>query len=40
MYIATEITVNNITYVSESGTINIANEIQNWEMKEYIELSL
>lgn len=30
MYIATEITVNNITSVSESGTIHIANEIQNW----------
>ena len=30
MYIATEITVNNITSVSESGTINIANEIQHW----------
>ena len=30
MYIATEITVNNITSVSESGTINIANEKQNW----------
>ena len=30
MYIATEITVNNITSVSESGTINIANGKQNW----------
>ena len=30
MYIATEITVNNITSVSESGTINIANETQHW----------
>lgn len=30
MYIATEITVNNITSVSESGTIYIANETQNW----------
>lgn len=30
MYIATEITVNNITSVSESGTIHIANETQNW----------
>lgn len=30
MYIATEITVNNITSVSESGTINIANEKQHW----------
>lgn len=30
MYIATEITVNNITSVSESGTIHIANETQGW----------
>lgn len=30
MYIATEITVNNITSVSESGTIHIANNIQHW----------
>ena len=30
MYIATEITVNNITSVSESGTIYIANEKQHW----------
>lgn len=30
MYIATEITVNNITSVSESGTIHIANETQKW----------
>ena len=30
MYIATEIAVNNITYVSESGTIHIANELQRW----------
>ena len=30
MYIATEITVNNITSVSESGTIHIANETQHW----------
>lgn len=30
MYIATQITVNNITSVSESGTINIANGKQNW----------
>lgn len=30
MYIATEITVNNITSVSESGTIHIANEKQHW----------
>lgn len=30
MYIATEITVNNITSVSESGTIHITNETQNW----------
>ena len=30
MYIATEITVNNITSVSESGTINIADETQHW----------
>ena len=30
MYIATEITVNNITSVSESGTIHITNETQHW----------
>lgn len=30
MYIATEITVNNITSVSESGTIHITNETQRW----------
>lgn len=30
MYIATEITVNNITSVSESGTISIVNGKQNW----------
>ena len=30
MYVATEITVNNITSVSESGTIHIANETQKW----------
>ena len=30
MYIATEITVNNITSVSESGTIHITNDTQNW----------
>lgn len=30
MYVATEITVNNITSVSESGTIHIANNIQHW----------
>ena len=30
MYIATEITVNNITSVSESGTIHIANNTQHW----------
>lgn len=30
MYIATEITVNNITSVSESGTIHIMNESQHW----------
>ena len=30
MYIATEITVNNITSVSESGTIYIKNKTQNW----------
>lgn len=30
MYVATEITVNNITSVSESGTIHITNEIQYW----------
>ena len=30
MYIATEITVNNITYVSESGTIHITNDTQRW----------
>lgn len=30
MYIATEITVNNITSVSESSTIHIANEAQHW----------
>ena len=30
MYVATEITVNNITSVSESGTIHIANNTQNW----------
>lgn len=30
MYIATEITVNNITSVSESGTIYIKNETQHW----------
>ena len=30
MYIATEITVNNISSVSESGTIHITNETQHW----------
>lgn len=30
MYITTEITVNNITSVSESGTIHITNETQRW----------
>lgn len=30
MYIATEITVNNISSVSESGTIHIANDTQHW----------
>ena len=30
MYIATEITVNNITSVSESGTIHITNDTQHW----------
>lgn len=30
MYIATEITVNNIASVSESGTIHIANDTQHW----------
>ena len=30
MYIATKITVNNITSVSESGTIHITNETQRW----------
>lgn len=30
MYIATEITVNNITSVSKSGTIHIANDTQHW----------
>ena len=30
MYIATEITVNNITSVSESGTIHITDETQHW----------
>lgn len=30
MYVATEITVNNITSVSESGTIHIANDTQRW----------
>lgn len=30
MYIATEITVNNITSVSESGTIHITNDTQRW----------
>ena len=30
MYVATEITVNNITSVSESGTIHIANDTQHW----------
>lgn len=30
MYVATEITVNNITSVSESGTIHITNETQHW----------
>lgn len=30
MYIATEITVNNITSVSESSTINIADKTQHW----------
>ena len=30
MHVATEITVNNITSVSESGTIHIANNTQNW----------
>ena len=30
MYVATEITVNNITSVSESGTIHITNDTQRW----------